>query len=96
MNFVAFDLEGPLSPQDNAYELMKLFPCQGRIPTGAGDAFAAGFLYGLFRKKKRLDECGRLGDTMARFSLSRLGTRQGFPSLNQLARRYRQLYSQEL
>ncbi len=26
MNFVCFDLEGPLSPQDNAYELMKRFP----------------------------------------------------------------------
>jgi len=24
-NFICFDLEGPLSPQDNAYELMKLF-----------------------------------------------------------------------
>ncbi|MDY7019706.1 MAG: HAD hydrolase family protein [Chloroflexota bacterium] len=26
MNLICFDLEGPLSPQDNAYELMKLFP----------------------------------------------------------------------
>ena len=26
MDFIGFDLEGPLSPQDNAYELMKLFP----------------------------------------------------------------------
>jgi len=25
-NFICFDLEGPLSPQDNAYELMRLFP----------------------------------------------------------------------
>jgi energy-converting hydrogenase A subunit R len=25
-SFICFDLEGPLSPQDNAYELMKLFP----------------------------------------------------------------------
>ena len=25
-NFICFDLEGPLSPQDNAYELMNLFP----------------------------------------------------------------------
>ena len=25
-NSICFDLEGPLSPQDNAYELMKLFP----------------------------------------------------------------------
>jgi energy-converting hydrogenase A subunit R len=26
VNIICFDLEGPLSPQDNAYELMKLFP----------------------------------------------------------------------
>lgn len=26
MKFICFDLEGPLAPQDNAYELMKLFP----------------------------------------------------------------------
>jgi energy-converting hydrogenase A subunit R len=30
-NSVFFDLEGPLSPQDNAYELMKLFPNGDRI-----------------------------------------------------------------
>ena len=26
MKYICFDLEGPLSPQDNAYDLMKLFP----------------------------------------------------------------------
>jgi energy-converting hydrogenase A subunit R len=31
MNFICFDLEGPLAPQDNAYELMKLFPHGGKI-----------------------------------------------------------------
>lgn len=30
-NFICFDLEGPLSPQDNAFELMKLFPNGARI-----------------------------------------------------------------
>ncbi len=30
-NFIGFDLEGPLSPQDNAYDLMKLFPDGDRI-----------------------------------------------------------------
>ena len=30
-NFIAFDLEGPLSPQDNAYNLMKLFPDGDRV-----------------------------------------------------------------
>ena len=31
MEPICFDLEGPLSPQDNAYELMKLFPHGDRI-----------------------------------------------------------------
>ncbi|MBM4432461.1 MAG: hypothetical protein FJ025_00455 [Chloroflexi bacterium] len=30
-NTIAFDLEGPLSPQDNAYDLMKLFPNGDRV-----------------------------------------------------------------
>jgi len=31
VNFICFDLEGPLSPQDNAYELMKFFPNGERV-----------------------------------------------------------------
>ena len=31
MSVICFDLEGPLSPQDNAYNLMKLFPNGGKI-----------------------------------------------------------------
>jgi energy-converting hydrogenase A subunit R len=31
MSLVCFDLEGPLATQDNAYELMKLFPGGGRL-----------------------------------------------------------------
>lgn len=30
-NFICFDLEGPLSPQDNAYDLMKLIPGRGGL-----------------------------------------------------------------
>lgn len=63
--------------------------------TGAGDAFAAGFLYG-FLQNKRLEECGYLGDLVAQFSLSRPGAREGLPDSIQLAEGYRQRYSQEL
>jgi len=63
--------------------------------TGAGDAFAAGFLYGLL-KGKGLNQCGCLGDIVARFSLTKLGARDGFPTLTQLAQRYRELYHQHL
>ncbi len=31
MNSICFDLEGPLSPQDNAYDLMSLFPNGDRV-----------------------------------------------------------------
>ena len=30
-NFICFDLEGPLSPEDNAYQLMKRFPEGGHV-----------------------------------------------------------------
>ena len=31
MNLICFDIEGPLAPQDNAYDLMKLFPNGDKI-----------------------------------------------------------------
>ncbi|MFC1897155.1 carbohydrate kinase family protein [Chloroflexota bacterium] len=63
--------------------------------TGAGDAFAAGFLYGLLREKE-LNECGNLGDIVARFSLTKLGAREGLPTINKLKQRYHELYDKEL
>ncbi|MBI4303781.1 MAG: carbohydrate kinase family protein [Chloroflexi bacterium] len=63
--------------------------------TGAGDAFAAGFLYGLL-KEKGLEECGRLGNMVAQFSIREVGARAGLPTLDELAQRYRALYGQDL
>jgi ribokinase len=63
--------------------------------TGAGDAFATGFLYGLF-KGKELDQCGSIGDIVAHFSLAELGAREGLPTSIELARRYRELYNRAL
>ena len=66
-----------------------------RDTIGAGDAYAAGFLYGLLNSKG-LEECGRLGDIAARFSITGTGARQGLPTLNKLSQHYRQLYGKEL
>jgi len=63
--------------------------------TGAGDAFAAGFLYGLLNNKG-LEECGHLGDIVAQLSIRKRGARQGLPTLSELAKRYRELYNQQL
>jgi len=60
--------------------------------TGAGDAFATGFIYGLLNGKG-LEVCGHLGNIVAQFSVSEMGARQGLPTFNQLAQRYQELYS---
>ena len=46
--------------------------------TGAGDAFNAGFLYGLIHNKT-LGECGRLGNFVASRSVMKMGAREGLP-----------------
>jgi ribokinase len=60
--------------------------------TGAGDAFASGFLYGLLNDKG-LDVCGRLGDITAHFAIGAVGARQGLPTSDQLWQRYDELFS---
>ena len=62
--------------------------------TGAGDAFATGFLYGLL-KGKELKECGYLGDIAAKLSISKVGARQGLPTLTELTQSYQKLYIEE-
>ncbi len=46
--------------------------------TGAGDAFCAGFLYGLI-KNKTLYECGQLGNFVGSRSVTAMGARAGLP-----------------
>ena len=51
--------------------------------TGAGDAWNAGFLYGLF-KKRSLRECGKLGNLVASKCIMKMGARNGLPTLTEL------------
>ncbi|HDQ06139.1 MAG TPA: carbohydrate kinase family protein [Candidatus Bathyarchaeota archaeon] len=51
--------------------------------TGAGDAFCAGFLYGLI-KRKDLYDCGKLGNFVASRCISMMGARTGLPRLAEL------------
>jgi ribokinase len=52
--------------------------------TGAGDAFCAGFLYGLIHAKS-LYECGQLGNFVASRSVMAMGARAGLPYAKDLA-----------
>jgi ribokinase len=55
--------------------------------TGAGDSFAAGFLFG-FLKDKKTEECGLIGYILAGFAIEKVGARTGLPTSSQLSREY--------
>jgi ribokinase len=52
--------------------------------TGAGDAFCAGFLYGLLHNKP-LEECAKIGNFVGARSVMKIGARAGLPYEKDLA-----------
>jgi ribokinase len=58
--------------------LIKAFKVKVVDTTGAGDAFCAGFLYGLVNDK-RLYECGKLSNFVASRCVMKMGARAGLP-----------------
>jgi len=63
--------------------LIQAFKVKVVDTTGAGDAFCAGFLYGLINSKN-LYECGRIGNFVASRCIMKLGARSGLPTLADL------------
>lgn len=51
--------------------------------TGAGDAFTAGFISGLLRNHN-LEQCGKMGNASAALCITKVGARNGLPTLDQL------------
>jgi ribokinase len=77
-------MSGYICDKDHEYKVESSVAFAGQLDsTGAGDAFAAGFLFGLVKQRK-LDECGQLGDMMAHFAMKEAGARQGLPTLHTL------------
>jgi ribokinase len=73
----------------NEHEVISKLPGRktGLETTGAGDAFTAGFLFGLL-KGKTIEECGTLGSIVASFVIEKVGARTGLPTLSQLSNEY--------
>ncbi len=62
---------------------IKAFKVKVVDTTGAGDAFCAGFLYGLL-KGKSLYECGEIGNFVASRCIMKIGARPGLPRFQDL------------
>ncbi|MBU0974885.1 carbohydrate kinase family protein [Patescibacteria group bacterium] len=63
-------------------------------PTGAGDAFRAGFLYGYIRDWN-LETCAKLGSVVAAFAVEKHGTQEHTFSLTEINKRYSENYQEE-
>lgn len=69
-------------------------PEQAVDPTGAGDAYRAGFLYGYLRKWDTL-ACAQLGTILASFVVEQAGTQITY-DIDAIKQRYRATYNEEL
>ena len=72
-----------LASRTGASHLIDAFPTTVVDTTGAGDAFAAGFLYGLLHERS-IQECGKIGNLVASFCIREYGCRKGLPYKNAL------------
>lgn len=59
------------------------FRSEVRDTTGAGDAFAAGFLAGILENRSP-ETCGKMGNAVAALSIGKLGARAGLPNKKEL------------
>lgn len=66
-----------------------------RDPTGAGDAFRAGFLYA-YRRNLPLPVCGKLGSCLAAYTVERVGTQTHHPTRREVMRRYQAAFGAPL
>lgn len=67
-------------------------PAQVVDPTGAGDAYRAGFLYGYLRKWE-LAKCGQLGSVLASFTVEQHGT-QVATTKQAIMQRYQETFNE--
>lgn len=64
-------------------------------PTGAGDAYRAGFVFGLLREWP-LETCGKFAGLVACYTVETKGTQNHTFTKKQLAERYKQNFNEEL
>lgn len=64
-------------------------------PTGAGDAYIAGFLTG-YLNNQLLKICGQIGSTISTFAIEEYGTQKHKPTIEQVKQRYKMNFKENL
>jgi adenosine kinase len=64
-------------------------------PTGAGDAYRAGFLYGYVRQWDE-ETCGQMGAVAASYAVDTHGTQNHYFSVEDIQKRYKENFGKEI
>lgn len=75
--------KGAFATDGNFAEIVPAYKTNVLDTTGAGDAFAAGFLAGILSEKD-IKKCAQLGNRVASFCIQKMGARPGLPRRDEL------------
>ncbi len=84
---VTMDAEGSVLYVDGREHRIPIIPVKAVDPTGAGDAYRAGFLAAYHRGHSPLTAC-RVGATTASFVVEKAGCQTNLPDWNEMVARY--------
>jgi sugar/nucleoside kinase (ribokinase family) len=84
---VTMDAEGSVLYVDGREHRIPIVPVEAVDPTGAGDAYRAGFLAAYHRGHSPLTAC-RVGATTASFVVEKAGCQTNLPDWNEMVARY--------
>jgi sugar/nucleoside kinase (ribokinase family) len=84
---VTYDAEGSRIYTGEEELVIPVIPVRAVDPTGAGDAYRAGFLLALTRGYS-LSTCGKIGSTVASFAVQTRGCQTGLPTWEEMETRY--------
>ena len=86
---VTYDAEGSnLYTGDEEY-FIPIVPVKAVDPTGAGDAYRAGFLLA-YTRGYPLETCGKIGSTVASFAVGVLGCQTDLPTWERMEEKYKE------
>ncbi|MGP8320767.1 MAG: carbohydrate kinase family protein [Methanosarcinaceae archaeon] len=84
---VTYDSEGSRIFTGNEEHLIPVVPVIALDPTGAGDAYRAGFLLAYIREYP-LGTCGQIGSTVASFAVESIGCQTNLPTWDKMKNRF--------
>lgn len=81
--------------KDKSIKIKAIKPGKVVDPTGAGDAFRAGFIKGYIHNLS-LSDCGRIGSLAAAYPIEYYGTQEHFYAYPEFKNSYRKIYKKDL